>query len=311
MDIIIEDEPMVVQVPPQQPVAAPVAALPAGTVLAPPPPAADPAVPALSQRDLFKLIDPPAKFTGEQNDKIVKWLNIMIDWYAGMGVQHPQQQLLHASGRLTGKAHNWWLSLNRDMKPQVFPDFAQLITEQFHDVNAADHARIHLLNLKQKGAVQEYNSEFMDALTDIADTMADADQLFYYKQGLKPVIRKEVNVRMPDTLREAQAIAVKLDSAMDVSYERVHSTPAAAIPAGLTAIGVREQRFSQKRKGSTVAEKAAKINSTEALWLERREKRLCYKCGSADHGIKQCPIHLKASTAPPPQQDFQSAQLKI
>jgi hypothetical protein len=77
-------------------------------------------------------------------------------------------------------------------------------------MQASTVARLKLANLKQTGSVSAYATLFQKELTPIKD-MSPADQVFFFRQGLKPHIAQRVLEKNPATLHAAMDIAVMAD----------------------------------------------------------------------------------------------------
>jgi hypothetical protein len=77
-------------------------------------------------------------------------------------------------------------------------------------MQAATVARLRIASLKQTGSVQAYANLFQKELTPITD-MSAADQVFFFRQGLKPHNGQRVLEKMPQTLHAAMDLALLAD----------------------------------------------------------------------------------------------------
>jgi Ty3 transposon capsid-like protein len=96
-------------------------------------------------------------------------------------------------------------------RPEDFNAFQDMIRAHFIPQTSEENIRQKLYDLKQKGSVSQYSTDFRRFLL-LNPRMSMKDQIFQFKQGLKPEILVEVNVRRPCTLDEAEEIALHVDS---------------------------------------------------------------------------------------------------
>ena len=155
----------------------------------------------------------PDKFSGTNVRSWSKSLENVFD--AESSPLSEQQKLKYAVSYMTGEGLQWWELLtinNRNI--ETFTEFKVEMLNYFEPENRELTARKTLSNLKQMGslnAVRAYNKEFSKWLPQIP-TMAPAEQIFHYSQGLKHRTRIEVERSEPTTLQEAMRIAGGLDS---------------------------------------------------------------------------------------------------
>src|SRR3954471_10877722 len=90
-------------------------------------------------------------------------------------------------------------------------EFEELLTEKFKLVNTIKAARDKLATLKQTGSVKAYNDLFLGTILDIP-TISEEEQLDRYTWGLKEKVHIKVELREPNTLKEAIRIADRYDT---------------------------------------------------------------------------------------------------
>ena len=114
-----------------------------------------------------------------------------------------------------GAGLQWWELVTLNGTPiQTYAEFQREILSNFEPVNRELTARKTLSNMKQMGKltqVTEYNREFSKRLLQ-NPSMAMAEQIFYYSQGLKTRTGIEVERAEPSTLQEAMKITDRHDS---------------------------------------------------------------------------------------------------
>jgi hypothetical protein len=190
-----------------------------------PAPAPAPAAPAHASR--LKPVKPDS-FTGSGKDgyDIEEWLFSLSNYMAAAGDQATdRERIAFAGGLLKGDAAVWYRNEHPLMLEPgyTFEDFTDDMRAEFADVNSVTHARKRLDALKQTGSVRRYNTAFRNLLLRIPDLSA-GDAKHRYIQGLKPEIVREVEVKKPDTLRDAMALADTLDT-VGQPVENRHGRP--------------------------------------------------------------------------------------
>src|SRR3954462_921833 len=161
---------------------------------------------AVSARVAVKL-PPIATFKGEVGFGVDTWLRRIVKQFEYHGPQvfpNDESRIRFAVMYLEGSAMDWWDKiLDSDKSKIVTWDlFVESFYSRFRPMQAAHVARIRLAALKQTGNVSAYANIFQRELTPIGD-MSMADQIFYFRQGLKSRIAQRVLEKMPKTLHEA------------------------------------------------------------------------------------------------------------
>lgn len=107
---------------------------------------------------------------------------------------------------LDGKALCWFRWLETSGLLTTWDDFLQQVKLRFGSSRFEDHMG-NLSKLVQKGSVEEFMSEFERAAVKVEGVLPEALQISLYVSGLKPYIRREVQVRRQTTVEEAFALA--------------------------------------------------------------------------------------------------------
>jgi Ty3 transposon capsid-like protein len=168
-----------------------------------------------ASRTGLKVPVPPG-FKGEVGFGIDNWLRRLVKHFEFFGDQafpDDDSRIRFAVMFLEGGAMDWW-----DNIPEVDKDklitwdlFVETLYSRFRPMQASTVARLRLASLKQTGGVSAYVNLFQKELTPIRD-MSPADQIFFFRQGLKPIIAQRVLEKLPKTLYDAMDIAILADA---------------------------------------------------------------------------------------------------
>lgn len=107
---------------------------------------------------------------------------------------------------LDGRALCWFRWLKTSGLLTTWDDFLKQVKLRFGPSRFEDHMG-KLAKLVQKGSVEEFMSAFERAAVKVEGDLPEALQISLYVSGLKPYIRREVQVRRPTTVEEAFALA--------------------------------------------------------------------------------------------------------
>ena len=157
-------------------------------------------------------ISPPSNFTGNNNDiNVDSWLFEMVQYLDTTGVAD-HQRINVVRNYLKQGALQWWFSQSKlPTCPTTWDQFAEAIKVRFQPVEAGRVARSQLRSISQgKSSVTEYTNRFQSLLNRIPD-MAEADQIEYFINGLRPNIQRDVVIQDPKTLQDAMIKSQKLD----------------------------------------------------------------------------------------------------
>ncbi|KAJ9522820.1 hypothetical protein QJQ45_023603 [Haematococcus lacustris] len=104
--------------------------------------------------------------------------------------------------------------------------FVAAFERQFAPVNRLRHARDRLAALTQTSSVRRYLGEFTALCLEVTD-LSPAEQLDRFIRGLKPSVRRELELREPTSFSEASTIADRVDA---ISYSTSASRSSIALP---------------------------------------------------------------------------------
>jgi hypothetical protein len=156
------------------------------------------------------------QFKGEVGFSIDTWLRRLqkqFEFYGPAVFPSEDSRIRYAVMHLEGAAMDWWDKILQSDKDKIvtWDLFVEALHSRFRPMQASHVARLRLSTLKQTGTVSAYVNVFQRELTPITD-MGTADQIFFFRQGLKPYIAQRVLEKVPKTLHEAMDIAILADA---------------------------------------------------------------------------------------------------
>ena len=266
------------------------------TATAAPPPAPPPSLvtpkPAL-----------PDPFSGEslRATTLDDWI-FGMELYFGITSVPADKQVLYAATLLTGHARLWYrLQAVRSSGPVPFSswsDFVTALKQQCTPVNQHRRARDRLAAMHQTTSVRKYSSEFMAVCLEVPD-LSDAEQLDRFIRGLKPDVRREVELRNPTSFAEALSIADRVDA---ITYATTHynSRSNRFLPVRPPDPTPMELGAMQRSRSPSPSRFAPRLSVAERDKL--RSEGACFYCRAKGHQIRDCPLrppHPKGVSSPP------------
>ncbi|KAJ9514787.1 hypothetical protein QJQ45_028458, partial [Haematococcus lacustris] len=210
----------------------------------------------------------------------------LVDLFFTISELTDAQRIVYVATLLSGHALLWYRSSVSSFTSWTC--FVAAFERQFAPVNRLRHARDRLAALTQTSSVRRYLGEFTALCLEVTD-LSPAEQLDRFIRGLKPSVRRELELREPTSFSEASTIADRVDaisystSASRSSY-RPPSTPrpprpeTAAVPMELDAM----LHTSPSRSRGT--------RLSDAQRAALRDSKACFYCRKAGHTMKDCPI---------------------
>ena len=151
----------------------------------------------------------------------------------------------------------------------------------FETMDPARQARDRLDGLSQRTSVTEYNTLFNELMLGLSDMHAN-DRLHAYIKGLKPVVRVQVELARPTTLRDAQDLAVRVDTTL---YRGRNSRAYTGF-----------RRHNNNGSGHNAGPSPMELGNIETANLSSADQegsnpygRKCWTCGATDHLKRDCP----------------------
>jgi len=241
-------------------------------------------------------------FYGKRNEDLPAWIFQAEEQLAMLNVTEDDLKIRIAGCALREAAKTWYYSVRSETLPETerittWDSFKTAMREQFSPINPIKIARDQLAELRQTGGVREYTSKFRQLCTIISPEISEWEKFDRYVRGLKPRVRREVELRDISTFVEAVKLAEKVDNNLDRVFNQSKST---------SSPSVRQTTFSapSTRSGPVPMELGAmqKLNNKSRAGMEprrhlreeerqfRRDNNLCPYCGAKDHSLETCPV---------------------
>lgn len=166
----------------------------------------------MNSTDYSKLVGKPEYFTGDFKSNPNVWIDQMNDYMTLTGI-HPSKFVQFSVTFLREQARVWWSSLekNEKIRNEEFNVFSQTLLAKYRPIDQGKSARAQLKTLKQINSVSTYNNLFSNVIQLIHD-MALADQLEFYKDGLKRQVFEKMVLEEFDSLAACMNAAAKIDA---------------------------------------------------------------------------------------------------
>ncbi|KAJ9514317.1 hypothetical protein QJQ45_012336 [Haematococcus lacustris] len=247
-------------------------ATPASTPLEHSGQSAPPAPPAATSAPLPFRPPPPPSFCGTPNADAGQWL-WRIDNHFDLFAMPAQQRLLAVASYLDGAALTWYRSLLSSQALGSWDSFKASFMRQFTPVNQQWHARDQLAACHQITSARQYIMEFSNLCLLISD-LSPAEKLDRFLRGLKPAVRRELELREPTSFEEAAAMADCVDAITFGSRPRLLKLPE---PEPVAAMELDALQVS----------KGPRLSAAERQQL--RDLGACFYCRKPGHLMKDCP----------------------
>lgn len=170
------------------------------------------AAPAVALRTKSLKCKTPDAFKGQDVDGFLFRLN---NYYALMGVNDDMDKVFFAASLLRDTADLWYRLLAVRAPDNIpFHSWAAMqdaMLKQFTPVNHVRRARDRLAELRQTTSVRRYIDTFSSLCLEIPD-LHPSEQLYRFIHGLKPHVRRELDIRHPANLNDAMEMADSVDT---------------------------------------------------------------------------------------------------
>lgn len=263
----------------------------------------------------------PEQYEGRSGGALDRWvasINVHIEFHGA--AMPPATQVKFAAAHLAGAALAWWQSVPIATRAVTWDLLLADLRTQFQPVDSAQEARVKLLSLRQgKLSVQDYAVEFRQLQIPLVGD-SEATRLFAFIQGLRHDLAAKVWAQtvQPTSLTEAIQQATRLDAraAMGLAAHGGSSSSSSRGAADLHNIEDRWAEESPQERIAYLEERLAALGHTSRRdrgygkprysptdgvspeqIAERRAKRLCFGCGSAEHIKRDCPKPSAGSSA--------------
>jgi hypothetical protein len=203
----------------------------------------------------------------------------------------------------------------QELRVTTWERFVREIRQNFCPTNRTKLARDKLVNMRQTGNLREYIRDFRTLILDIPG-MNEEEKLDRFVRGLKPHIRREVDIKEPQSLDRAIKLSERFDavnrssnpsgsgSQSSNSYHRSRSVERSRYssrdssgpePMDLNAVPARKtsRAINNVSKQYRSQSDSGKTNTFKRLTPELRKKLMdegkCLYCRETGHFLKECP----------------------
>lgn len=161
-----------------------------------------------------KFPEPKAYGGARDAKELENYLFDMEQYFEATNIGDDATKITTAAMYLSGDAKVWWRSQKADIRAgrlviNTWEELKQRVKRQFFPHNVEEQARRTLCALRQTGSIREYVQSFQACLLSITD-MSEKDKLFFFKEGLKPWARQELQRARVEDLDTAIAQAESL-----------------------------------------------------------------------------------------------------
>ena len=241
----------------------------------------------------------PPKFHGKENERADTWLFLNKQYFATMGMSaNVTQCILLAASGFRDNAAIWWEHVIRQLEKKERPKmetwemFETAVKAEFQPLDSQKTARDKLADLIQTRSVSAYVGIMRDLALQIPD-LSQGDLLHKFTRGLKPMIRKEVELRDPSTLDEAVKMAERAD-VIEMSYRtnRRNGFYNGGYNGGFKGRTFNDSRVPPNRDNGPVPMELGAVQGSQGQRRERKPRDMsqieCYNCHKKGHYKFQC-----------------------
>ena len=247
----------------------------------------------------------PANFHGSRKDAelLESWVFSVEEYFSLTDVMQDEMKIRVAGSLLRGSALTWYRSARsetaEELRVTTWAHFLRELRANFCPLNTTKLARDKLVTIRQTSSVREYIREFRTVLLDIPK-MAEDEKLDRFVRGLKPHVRREVEIREPKDLADACRLSEHHDAAYRSTDfhnsgsnrynkgNRPNRSSDGPQPMELNATGFQGPSSSKKFKRLTPQERQRLMDEGKCLY-----------CREAGHMLRDCPKRPRSGNGSP------------
>ncbi|XP_061370669.1 uncharacterized protein LOC133313296 [Gastrolobium bilobum] len=215
------------------------------------------------------------------------WIHKVQQFYGFHQLSDPDKFTL-TSFHMDNAAEEWYHWMDRNGRLRTWEGFLVALRARFRPSKYRD-LRGELSRLTQTSTVDEYQTQF-EHLANQVIGIEDVTLQSNFESGLKPEIRKEVRMHLPETLEQAIDLAKLVEGKVsDKSFTKNYYTKSNTVTSNTNSTGLLPTPAKVFGVNSGAAKTTSSVQKiTPAEMLARREKGLCYYCDEKFHRNHVC-----------------------
>ncbi len=243
-------------------------------------------------------------FHGKKDEIISNWLFVIESKFTAMNISDKRKVDL-VIPFLKDKALNAAINYVALNEGKNWEKFKSHLTRLFEPIDLQRRLRLKLMDLRQTGNIDDFNSTYLELCNRI-ESLSEDDKLLFYVEKLKPRVRYEVNAKNPEDLDEAMEYATNFENlTSDKPFAEVNKissfnkTPVKCYYCGIMGHIASECRKKMK-KTSFKGENSKTPNRTNVYKKQAGHKAeqkgekhkivKCYRCQLPGHIAKNCKV---------------------
>lgn len=256
---------------------------------------------SLRHQMLLNSLDKLPKFSGRGTNNVSQWLRETEQALHLLKLPNTDK-LFFISSCLESDARDWYFDNIHSMP--TWQLFVQNFIQTFESTGTSDIA-FNRLRHYQQGLTQDvrhYYFEIMKLCKQANPCMDLATKLQYLKDGLKSSLRFDVLMKDPATPEEFLAVAQRIAELK--SLDQRHNDFSSSIPISEPFNDLQPLIRPDRHDSSRIFNSPA-VPKASARHYAPPSPYQCYRCGSSNHYIRDCPRSKPTSSAPTPPSTYQ------
>lgn len=256
---------------------------------------------SLRHQMLLNSLDKLQKFSGRGTTNVSQWLRDTEQALHLLKLTNADK-IFFISSCLESDARDWYFDNIHSMP--TWQLFVQKFIQTFESTGTSDIAFNRLRHYQQglKQDVRQYYFEIMKLCKQANPSMDLASKLQYLKDGLKSSLRFDVLMKDPATPEEFLEVAQRIAElkSLDQRHNDLSSSTSFSEPFNDLQPLIRPSHHDSSRiLNSTAISKAVPRHHTPSPPYQ------CYRCGSPNHYIRDCPQAKTSYSAQAPPSTYQ------
>lgn len=229
-------------------------------------------------------------YNSKKSGRVEDWLHHVRMYCEHMNIPEGKRTFF-AAQYLHGDAEAWFTTRTRSDLHALddWNVFVDELVERFWDENEElrTHEQLNKMEHKSKEDISAFNQRFTRLYMQVQGSITEEVATYIYTFALQPRTKLHVQQLRPKGLKEAMSAAELHEGMLNEMYkqrskqfDRRTTIRKDIEQAGSSQTRVRSQQMNLRTMDTRDKNKVDQY---------RREKGLCYGCGSADHKRKDCP----------------------